>query len=262
MDNIVYTKSDEYIAIIKLNRPDQLNALDGEMVTDLLAALQNANQAEDVRTIILTGEGKSFCAGGNLKKMAEGLKNSPVWHKEHFWNGIAQIPLTVKAIDKPIIAAINGPAVGAGMDLALMCDIRFMAEGAILSEGYINVGLVPAEGGAYFLPRIVGTAKALELLWTGEKITAEQALQLGIVNKVTAPERLLNEAVALAKRIASGPFVATRLIKRAVYQSLSMDLKASLDMITSHMALALTTEDYAEAIQAFLEKRMPHFRGK
>jgi enoyl-CoA hydratase/carnithine racemase len=153
-------------------------------------------------------------------------------------------------------------AVGAGCDMALMCDLRFMAEGARLSEGYVRVGLIPGDGGTYYLPRLVGTAKALELLWTGDFIDAPEALRLGIVNQVVPAERLLPVVYELAGRLAKGPTVAIRTIKRAVYQGMRMDLRTHLELISSHMGFIRQTEDHREGARAFVERRPPEFKGR
>ena len=165
-------------------------------------------------------------------------------------------------MDKPVIAAINGVAVGAGLDMALMADIRTMADTAKVSEGYVKVGLVPGDGGAYFLPRLVGEAKALELLWTGNFINAEEALKCGLVNQVYPQEEFMEKTLELAKQIANGPQVAIRMTKRAVKQSLKMDLESSLDLISSHFAIIKETEDHKEGVAAFTEKRKPKFQGR
>jgi enoyl-CoA hydratase/carnithine racemase len=165
-------------------------------------------------------------------------------------------------LDKPVLAAVNGVAVGAGMDMALMCDIRFAARSARFSEGYVRVGLVPGDGGCYYLPRLVGTAKALELLWTGDFVDAEEALRLGLVSQVHPDEELLSATYAFARRLAEGPPVAIRLIKRAVHQSARTDLRTALDLISSHQAVVQSTHDSKEAYAAFRQKRKPLFEGR
>ena len=161
-----------------------------------------------------------------------------------------------------MLAAVNGVAVGAGMDMALMCDMRFVSESARMSEGYVKVGLVPGDGGCYFLPRLVGTAKALELLWTGDFVDGPTAVELGIANRCVPDDELQEQTYAFAQRLAQGPPVAIRAIKRTVHQSARTDLRTSLDLISSHMAVVQSTEDSAEAMSAFREKRTPHFRGR
>jgi 2-(1,2-epoxy-1,2-dihydrophenyl)acetyl-CoA isomerase len=163
-------------------------------------------------------------------------------------------------MDKPVIAMVNGVAVGAGMGMALMCDLRIASETARFSTGYVKVGLVPGDGDTYFLPRLVGTARALELLWTADFVEAAEAERLGIVNRVTPAGRLHEETYALARRIAEGPQVPIRMIKRLVYQSLRLDLRTHLDLVSSHMAVVRETEDHREGVRAFKEKRPARFK--
>ena len=193
--------------------------------------------------------------------MAEGKLRS--WDmKRYLWEGVHRIVLTLEDLDKPVIAAINGAAMGAGLDMAIMCDLRVCSDHARLAESYIMMGLVPGDGGAYFLPRLVGTAKALEMLLTGDVITAEEALQLGIVNRVVPHDNLMEETMKLAKKIAGRPPLAIRMMKRAVYQAQTSTLRAHLDYISSQLSLLSETQDHIEAATAFLEKRKPVFKGK
>ena len=175
--------------------------------------------------------------------------------------GTHRLALTVEQFKKPLIAAVNGPAIGAGMDLALMCDLRFAAASARFSEGYIRVGLIPGNGGCWFLPRLVGPARALELLWTGDHVGAEEALKIGLVNRVVPDDQLMAETLAFAKRLAEGPPVQQRDIKKLMYQGLRTDLRTSLEAVASHMAVVQSTGDYKEAIQAFKDKRKARFTG-
>jgi len=214
-----------------------------------------------VRVIIITGKGDTFCSGGDIKDMADGKLRS--WEMKRFlWDGVHRIVLTMEDLDKPVIAAINGAAMGAGLDMALMCDLRVVSERAKLAESYITMGLVPGDGGAYFLPKLVNISKALELFLTGDTLSAEEALKIGIVNKVVPHEHLMNEAVKLAKKITNKPPLAIRMMKRAVYQGQVSTLRTHLDYISSHLSLLSETEDHIEAAKAFLEKRKPRFTGK
>jgi enoyl-CoA hydratase/carnithine racemase len=250
-----------HVAIITLNRPEARNAFSHEMITLWNDYLKQARGDNTVRVIIVTGTGDTFCSGGDIREMAEGRLQS--WNMKSFlWDGVHRIILTLEDLDKPVIAAINGAAMGAGMDKAIMCDMRGCSENARFAESYINMGVIAGDGGAYFLSRLVGTSKALELLLTGKVITPEQALQWGIVNRVVPHEDLMKETEALAETISNKPPLAVRMMKRAVYQAQTSSLRSHLDYISSQMALLSETDDHREAAQAFLEKRAPVFTGK
>lgn len=250
-----------HVAIITLNRPEAKNAFSIEMITLWNEYLKNARNDINVRVLIVTGKGDTFCSGGDIQEMAEGRLRS--WDMKNFvWEGVHRIVLNLEDMDKPVIAAINGAAMGAGMDMAIMCDIRICSDRARFAESYVNMGVVPGDGGAYFLPRLIGISKALELLLTGDVINPGEALKLGIVNRVVPHEDLLNEAFRLSVKIAKKPPLAVRMIKRAVYQAQTSSLRSHLDYISSQLALLTETEDHVEAAKAFLEKRKPVFTGR
>jgi enoyl-CoA hydratase/carnithine racemase len=257
----VLYESKDHVAVITLNRPEAKNAFSVEMITLWNEYLKNARNDNNVRVIIVTGKGDTFCSGGDIQEMADGKLRS--WDMKYFlWEGVHRIVLSLEDLDKPVIAAINGAAMGAGMDMAIMCDIRICSDRARLAESYINIGAVPGDGGAYFLPRLAGISKALELLLTGDVISPEEALALGIVNRVVPHDHLMEEALNLAEKIAEKPPLAVRMIKRAVYQAQTGSLQSHLDYISSQLALLTETEDHMEAAKAFLEKRKPVFTGK
>ncbi len=249
------------VGTIMLNRPERKNAFTMGMVDQWAEILRDARIDDSVGTIVLTGAGDAFCAGGELESLAPG-EPTPYDRKAFLTDHVHRIAYALEDLDKPVIAAVNGAAVGAGMDFALMCDMRFAARSARFSEGYIRVGLVPGDGGAYYLPRLVGTSKALELLLTGDFIDAAEAEQIGLINRMCADESLREETQKFAERIAAGPSLITRMIKRAVYQSARSDLRTSLDLISSHMGIVQSMEDSHEAFNAFREKRSPHFKGR
>lgn len=223
--------------------------------------IEEAKADENVRGIIVTGKGDTFCSGGDIREMAEGRLRS--WEMKRFlWEGVHRIVFALEDLDKPIIAAINGATMGAGLDMAMMCDLRVCSDRAKLSESYIWLGLVPGDGGAYFLPRLVGIGKALELLLTGDVISPKEALQIGLVNRVVPHHQLLKETMILVEKIASKPPLAIRMMKRAVYQAQTSTLRAHLDYISSQLALLSETQDHQEAARSFLEKRKPTFWGK
>jgi enoyl-CoA hydratase/carnithine racemase len=257
----VLYKREGHIATITLNRPEAKNAFSLEMITLWRRFLEEARADDHVRILIVTGEGDTFCSGGDIRDMADGKLKS--WDMKNFlWEGVHRIVLTMEDLDKPVIAAINGAAMGAGLDMALMCDLRVCSDKAKLAESYIMMGLVPGDGGAYFLPRVVGVPKALELLLTGDVIGPDEALKIGLVNRVVPHERLMKEAAELAEKIASRPPLAIRMMKRAVQQGQTSTLRAHLDYISSQLSLLSETEDHREAARAFLEKRKPVFKGK
>lgn len=252
---------EENIAVLTLNRPEAKNAFSPEMLTLWRQFLEEAKADNKVRVIILTGKGDTFCSGGDIQEMAEGKLRS--WGMKRFlWEGVHRIIFTLEDLDKPVIAAINGAAMGAGLDMAIMCDLRVCSDRAKLSESYILLGLIPGDGGAYFLPRLTGIGKALELLLTGDVLSPQESVEIGLVNRVVPHDRLMEETMILAERIASKPPLAIRMMKRAVYQAQASTLRAHLDYVSSQLALLSETQDHREAARSFLEKRKPIFEGK
>ena len=260
------------IATITLNRPDALNAFSLDMITRWIRALEEVRDRVDIRVLVLTGTGKAFCSGGDIKAMRNGeglvgrtcgeevdLVSTPLAIKNSLWKYIQRIPLLLEEIDKPVLAAINGAAIGAGLDMALMCDIRFCADTARVGARYIKAGIVPGDGAAYYLPRIIGADRALHLLWTGEVLTADAAQQMGLVTRVVPQETLMEDVYAYARQLASGPQEAARMIKRLVQQGPDMSLRTYFDLVSSFMALAMNHPDYPEAVAALVERRPPQF---
>ncbi|RVU28067.1 enoyl-CoA hydratase [Streptomyces antnestii] len=250
-----------HVATILLNRPHRKNAFTLDMVEQWADALLEAGRDPDVRVIVVTGAGGAFCSGVDLSDF-KGDKRSPLGEKELLTKRVHRVALALEGIDKPVLAAVSGPAVGAGMDMALLCDVRFAGNSARFSEGYIKIGLVPGDGGCWLLPRAVGTSTALRLLWTGDFVGAEDALRIGLVDEVHDDEKLLDAVYAYAERLAGRPPVAIQMIKRAVRQGARTDLPTALDLISSHMAVVTATEDSQEAYAAFQEKREGHFTGR
>jgi enoyl-CoA hydratase/carnithine racemase len=251
------------IATLTLNRPDRLNALGGSLRDDLHDAVTRSAADPDVRVMIVTGAGKGFCAGGDVKAMneaKEGRRERPFMEK--IAPGRDRTLLAMREAPQPIIAAVNGAAAGAGMNLALACDIRLASSAARFSQAFVKRGLHPDWGGTYFLPRIVGMAKACELIFTGALIDAAEALRLGIVSQVLAPEELLPAAQTLARAIAAGPPIAIRLAKRGLYRNAESDLRTALEYETFAQNACFETEDATEGIRAFVDKRPPVFRGR
>lgn len=243
------------IATILLDRQERMNAFTFEMIAAWTEALQQCRTDPAIKVVVVTGSGSAFCSGGDVIEMADRLNQEPAQRKAELFEKVQRIPLTLEDLDKPVIAAMNGVATGAGLDLALMCDLRYAAKSARFAETYMKVGLVPGAGGAHFLPRIVGTAKALELFFTADFVDAEEALRIGLVNKVIDDHRLMEEVMAIARRIAKAPELPLRFIKRAIYQGLRNDLRTNLDLISSHYAVVTSTQEHKAAVDRFISGR-------
>src|SRR3989454_9650379 len=252
------------VATLTLNRPERLNALGDTLRDDLYAAVLRASGDADVRVMIVTGAGKGFCAGGDVKAMNDTKEGrAPARPVEATVAALrARFLLAMRDAPQPVIAAVNGAAAGAGMNLALGCDIRLASTAAKFTQAFVKRGLHPDWGGTYFLPRLVGMAKACELIFTGDIIDAGEALRLGLVSAVYAPEELLPATHELARKIAAGPPIAIRLAKRALYHSQDVDLRAALEFETFAQNIASETEDAREGIRAFVEKRPAAFKGR
>jgi enoyl-CoA hydratase/carnithine racemase len=256
-------KKEDGIGTIMLNRPDKKNSFTIEMIEQWAAILEKWRTDPEVSVIVLTGAGEDFCAGADFSTIGGGPLQAGAYEMKQFlWDKVHRIPLTLEDIDKPVIAAMKGVAVAAGLDMALMCDIRFASETARFSEGYVKLGLVPGDGGAYFLPRLVGMGKALEILWTGDFVDAQEALRIGLVNRVYPDDRLMDETYKFARRLADGPGAALRMIKRATYQSSRTDLRTSLDLISSHLGLIRETSDSRNALRRALSKHSKNDKQK
>jgi enoyl-CoA hydratase/carnithine racemase len=251
------------IATFTLNRPERLNALGDTLRDDLLDAVMRTAVDPEVRVMVITGAGKGFCAGGDVKAMNE---NRETGRERPIIDKIApsrdQTLLAMRDAPQPIIAAVNGAAAGAGMNLALACDIRIASTAAKFSQAFVKRGLHPDWGGTYFLPRVVGMAKACELIFTGDLIEAPEALGLGLVSRVVSPEELMPTVHELARKIAAGPPLAIRLAKRALYHNADCDLRQALEFETFAQNICQDTDDAREGVRAFVEKRAPVFRGR
>lgn len=259
-DQLKYEVADR-IATITLNRPEKMNAFTPEMLSAWADALKESQIRDDVHVVVVTGAGKAFCSGGDIGAMGSRGERTPLTRKRELTGSVHRVPLAMAEMDKPVIAAMNGAAAGAGLDLALMCDLRYAAESARLGETYVRVGLVPGAGGTWTLPRRVGLAKALEMFWTGDLIDAREAERIGLVNKALPDAELMPYVMQVAAKIANGPPLSVRTIKRAVYQGQTIDFRTSLDLISSHYAVVTASNDHKEAVKAYLEKRKPVFTG-
>jgi 2-(1,2-epoxy-1,2-dihydrophenyl)acetyl-CoA isomerase len=251
------------VALLTLNRAQTRNALSGE---DMFSAFENIFSAlnEDLsfRAVVLTGSGSAFCSGGNVAQMRdkEGMfQGGAEQIAQNYWEGIQRIPMAFQILKLPIIAAVNGPAVGAGNDLACMCDIRLASEEALFAESFVKVGIVPGDGGCWFLPRVVGYAKAAEMAFTGESVNAQEALRIGLVSKVVPSAQLLGEALGLASKIAKNPPQVLRWTKELLQDSRTSTMPEALKRAGQLQGLAHQTADHREALAAFFEKREPIF---
>jgi enoyl-CoA hydratase/carnithine racemase len=255
-DLVLYKVTDKGIAILTLNRPDRYNAFTMEMIHEWLGRLDEAQADPEVRALILTGAGKAFCAGGDAGRMSERAgNNDPLEQKNFLWRHVHQVALTLERLDKPMLAAINGVARGAGLDMALMCDIRIMDETANVAESYINMGLIAGDGGTWYLPRLVGIDRALELMWSSRPVNAEEALRIGMVTEVAPEGQSLARAIEMAETFVTQPPEAVRMYKRAVYQGRNMPLETHLDMLSSHLAVLRGTAEHRERVAAFLARK-------
>ena len=258
MYKTILSEQKENILIISLNRPDVYNAFNSDMLSELHEAFKKAGEDEKIRCVILTGTGKAFCSGQDLKD----FNDKKLTFKEALEQKYNPLIKSIAYLPKPVICAINGVAAGAGISLALACDYRIAAESATLTEVFINVGLVPDSGSSYFLPRIVGYAKAFEMCATGDKVTAAEAKEIGLVNKVVSGKLLMKSAEATAKGFASRPTKAIGMIKDLLNRSFESSLDEMLKLEGDHQETAGNSVDFREGIASFLEKRKPVFKGK
>lgn len=271
-------EQNEGVLVVTLNRPDVTNALVLEMVEELATLLDLVRIDPSVRVLVFTGSGKAFSAGGNVKSMGDKPEEDrahplrrPLWNiptlspaerlEKNRLTGM-RVMKAIYSLDKPTIAAVNGVAAGAGMDMALACDIRIASEQASFRQAYVRMGLIPFDGGMYWLPRLVGPGRAAEIMLTGDPVDAATAERIGLVNRVVAPDQLLPTTLELARRLASGAPVAQQMIKHMTRQAQSLSFPAALDLFYQAVEVLFTTEDHAEAVQAFQEKRPPNFKGK
>jgi enoyl-CoA hydratase/carnithine racemase len=262
---VLYEIDEEGIVLLTLNRPDLRNPIsDPEMVEALTAALTRLDADQAARVAILTGAGKGFSSGGNIKEMKPGGNlnaGSPAATRLAYKRGIQRLPLAFAALEVPVIAAVNGAAMGAGCDLTCMCDLRIAGESAKFAESFVKLGLIAGDGGSWLLPRVVGWSKAAEMALTGDVIDAAEALACGLVSRVVPDAELLDAARTLARRIAANPPHAVRMTKRLLWEGRRADLATLLEMASAMQAAAHATADHEEAVSAFLEKRTPEFKG-
>ncbi len=262
MSRFLKYEQDGAIVTLTMDQPETRNPLTGNSAVDeFLDAIARIQADLSVKVVVLTGGGSAFSSGGNVKDMRrfaeQGIAATAI--AEEYRAGIQRLPLALQQLDTPVIAAVNGPAIGAGCDLACMCDIRIAAKSAKFAESFVKLGIIPGDGGAWLLPRVVGMSKAAEMAFTGDTVSADEALRCGLVSAVVEPERLMEEAYALAKRIAANPGPALRLTKRLLREGQHARLDSLLELSAALQAIAHKTPEHAEAVSAFIEKRPPRF---
>lgn len=259
-DLLVEKKTD--VLWITLNRPEASNAYSIGMVKGLVEVLKHADLDNQIRVIVITGAGKNFCAGGDVKAMRgktgmfAGESNEL---REAYQSGIQQIPLTFSQLKTPVIAMVNGAAVGAGCDLAAMCDLRIASKDAVFAETFAKVGLVPGDGGAFFLTRLIGFGKAMEMFLTCKSVPADEALKIGLVNQVVLPEELKTKTAEMAEQLSSLPPIALQMTKKAVIHAYQNDLNSHLELMAAYQGITQRSSDHFRALDGMLEKKKPTF---
>jgi enoyl-CoA hydratase/carnithine racemase len=261
MTDAVLYEADANIVTLTLNRPEKRNPIsERDVVEGLVAALGRVQADQTVRAVILTGAGSAFSSGGDLRAMEAALDErarNPASTIAYYADGIQRIPLAFEALDVPVIAAVNGPAIGAGTDLACMCDLRIASEDARFAESFVKLGIIPGDGGAWLLPRIVGWSKACEMAFTGDILSAQEALACGLVSKVVPGPDLMDAARALAQRIAANPPLAVRATKRLLREGRFARLDTLLQLSAAAQAIAHTTPEHRDALTQALTPRAP-----
>jgi enoyl-CoA hydratase/carnithine racemase len=264
--SLVLTHHADGITTVTLNHPEKRNPISDLPMIDALEEVMRAADADvSVRAVVLTGAGSAFSSGGDIAKMVPGggLRDAlPAQTRRNYRDGIQRLPLLFQSLDVPVIAAVNGPAIGAGCDLACMCDIRIASDTARFAESFVKIGLVPGDGGAWLLPRVIGFPRAVQMALTGEMIDAAEALSIGLVTKVVPAGELMAAADAMARAVAANPPHAVRMTKRLLREAQTASLQAVLEMSAALQAVAHETLDHAEAIEAFQAKRPPIFQGR
>ena len=259
----VLTEKRGRVLLITLHRPETLNSLARDMAGLVVEALRTAATDASVGAVVITGAGRGFSAGGDIALMQTVMKDGGEWEKfKDVVEGGRDLALAVRACPKPVIAAVNGAAAGGGMGLALSCDIRWASENAKFAQAFAKIGLHPDWGSLYHLPRLIGPARALELMWTGDAVDAAEAFRLGIVSRVLPAEQLLPDTIAFAERLAQGAGFALAQIKQSVNASLTLTLEGALAREIEAQEMCWNSRDAKEGITAFLEKRAPKYEGR
>ena len=261
----IILRKDEGIAAIVFNRPERGNAINEQMLDELSLAIDEVNNDEDTRVLVLTGAGRGFCGGGDIGRMGEDSAFSnvkPEKMRQFIIQSAQNVTRKLRAIEIPTIAMVNGFAVGGGFDYACACDIRMGSENSRFASAFVRVGLIPETGGSYFLPRIVGISKALEILFTGRWVEAEEAEKIGLLNRLVPAKDLKNETTELARQLAKAPPISIRMTKQLVNTGLEVCLEETLSKAAAYQAIASASWDHKEGIVAWRENRDPVYRGE
>lgn len=261
-DPCILWKKEGGIGTLTLNRPRSFNALNRKMVEGLLRLLPEAAMDPEVKVLILTGAGRAFCFGADIEAFEQAMTEPK---RDEAWDLLARVQEMIRqltAMAKPTLAALNGFATGLGLDLCLACDLRIAAERAKLAEAFVSMGLVPDGGGTYILPRLVGIARAAEMIFSGKALTAAEALQWGLINRVVPNAELEKAAREWAEELAKGPTLAIGLAKQALWKNLNQDFPSALRLEAQSQRICLQSQDHREAVRAYREKRAPRFLGK
>lgn len=258
---VILASREGAVLTLTMNRAEKLNSLNVDLTVALLDAFRRAANDTELRAIILTGAGRAFCAGGDLALIADARRRNAGHELESLLRGGSQLALAICDTPAPVLAAVNGPAAGAGMNIALACDVRIASENASFGQNFAKVGLFPDFGGTYFLPRLVGPARAAEMFYTGDMISAADAMRMGAVDHVVPHEQLLAEAHKMAVRLAAAPPIAARAVKKILFGAERAALERALEFEVQQQVKCFQSEDCTEGLRAFFEKRPPQFRG-
>ncbi len=258
----VVTERDGAIGIVRLDRPEKLNAFAGDMRDAIADAVEGLGADPAVRALILTGAGRGFCAGADVDYLRELVESRNEHDFEKLLRAGERVVKAIRGLDRPVLAAINGPAAGGGANLALACDLRIMADTASIGQTFARIGLHPDWGGTYFLPRLVGDSQALDLMWSGRMVGAEEALAMGLVNRVVPADRLWDEALAWARELATAPPLVVARVKRAVYRSCDEDLETMLAVELASQLVCFRSSDVRRGLAAFRAKKRANYEGE
>ncbi|OPX37711.1 MAG: hypothetical protein B1H11_05555 [Desulfobacteraceae bacterium 4484_190.1] len=250
---------DDHVAMVRMNRAESMNALEYRLRADLVDCLQTLSEDDEVRVVILIGSGNAFCAGGDLRELRHKMK---IEQARKYVLHVSRVILAIQKMEKPVIAAVNGAAMGAGFSIVMACDLVVASETARFSQSFVHVGLIPDLGGTYFTPRVFGLQRAKEFAFTGKILSSNEIARLGLINQIVSPEELENKAIELAHQIVEGPPLALELTKKLLNQSWNPNLEEMIELEAQYQAACMQSEDHMKGIRAFYEKRKAKFKGR